>query len=114
MQRDIDLTLEDIHGDCGSLMEAIANIHELALYHEDDHRGGETQLRFLRLPELANSDLEQPDYPNILQLTRKGENPNCTDYVAVSYCWESFKATAGSPTLAYLPFQSKVLTSPPA
>lgn len=94
MQHDTHLTLAQIHDSPEALLKQIMKIQKhctasrIASSHWAQH------LRFVRVPQ-APQNVPDPaactmlDSTIILQLTDKHENPRRTDYVAVSYCWES-------------------------
>ncbi|KAH8742582.1 hypothetical protein F5883DRAFT_595877 [Diaporthe sp. PMI_573] len=83
MQRDIDLTIEDIHRDLKADPSTLGQFSNHVVSQETH-----TNLRFLKIPHLKQyNDL----YPEVVcQLTERGDHPGEKRYVAVSYCWESF------------------------
>ncbi|KAH8724013.1 hypothetical protein GQ44DRAFT_760716 [Phaeosphaeriaceae sp. PMI808] len=83
MQRDIDLTIADIHVDIRNDPSTLGEFSNHVVSQETH-----TNLRFLKIPYLKQySDL----YPEVTcELTEKGDHPGEKSYVAVSYCWESF------------------------
>lgn len=86
MQRDIDLTFEDILGS-PDLHDSDIYKYGVAAVKRSDSTNTSTNLRFLHIPELG-PDFRTSDVT--YTITDSGQYRGMVDYVAVSYCWNSF------------------------
>jgi len=101
MQRDTDLTLGDVVWDFEyHSTEALLRMSE-SIVADEPH----ANLRFLKIPYLKQ--YKDIGSEVVCSLTEKGEHLAETNYVAVSYCWDSFNlpdtthsgSTCSSPTV---------------
>ncbi|KAI0438174.1 hypothetical protein F4803DRAFT_111579 [Xylaria telfairii] len=90
MQRDFDLTFEDIHESEDELLGRIEEIYQHAVLHTEPVQE-ELDLRFLTYSTATETD-------GILRLTNRGENVGERNYLAVSYTFEKFNE--GDATLS--------------
>lgn len=86
MQRDIDLTFEDILGS-PNLHDSDINKYGAAAVKGSTLQIRRRTFRFLRIPELG-PDFRTSDVT--YTITDSGQYRGMVDYVAVSYCWNSF------------------------
>ncbi|KAF2183358.1 hypothetical protein K469DRAFT_534173, partial [Zopfia rhizophila CBS 207.26] len=97
MQRDSDLSLGDIHGDFATLISDVVKCQTQALFvHEENDTA--SNLRLLCTPPnwtWAGDGLAE----TVIRMAERGENIGVLDYVAVSYCWESYAAVHASRAL---------------
>ncbi|KAH8155907.1 hypothetical protein CIB48_g12340 [Xylaria polymorpha] len=89
MQRDFDLTFEDIHESEDDLLGRIEEIYQHAVLRTEPVQE-ELDLRFLTYSTTTETD-------GILRLTNRGENVGERNYLAVSYTFEKFNG--GDATL---------------
>jgi hypothetical protein len=92
MQRDTDFTFEDILGSPDLNDSNIINYVTRAKV--SDSTSTSSNLRFILIPDLRPG-FSANDATYII--TDSGQYPDVTDYVAVSYCWNSFGQTSASP-----------------
>ena len=88
MERDVKFAFEDILGS-PDLLESDILRYGAAL-KASDSTNTSANLRFLRIPELS-TDCTTSNI--IYTITDSGQYRDVVDYVAVSYCWDSFAQT---------------------
>lgn len=90
MQRDIDFTFEDIVGSPDILISNVSK-YERTATEAPDSTNTLRKLRFLCVPEL---DPNLGANPITFTIVDSRQYDHAVDYVAVSYCWNSFSQTS--------------------
>ncbi|KAE8150632.1 heterokaryon incompatibility protein-domain-containing protein [Aspergillus avenaceus] len=103
MELDIDRKLGEVFGSLDGLIEKMLEIQE-SVIPRDNFSHWAHHLRFIEVPSIDKAGLDESlNQTRTLNLTNKNDFPGETNYLAVSYCWNSFEKSDG--TQAYLPYR---------
>ncbi|KAE8162352.1 heterokaryon incompatibility protein-domain-containing protein [Aspergillus tamarii] len=102
MELDIDRKLGAVFGSFDGFIEPMLDIQENIMPRADFSHWA-NNLRFIEVPRINTLELDDFSRTKLLNLTNKGDFPGEKNYLAVSYCWDSFEVSYG--TRACLPYR---------
>ncbi|BDD58962.1 hypothetical protein MAP00_004197 [Monascus purpureus] len=95
MELDIDRKLGAVFGSFDGFIEPMLEIQENIMLRADFSQWADS-LRFIEVPRINTPELDDFCRTKLLNLTNKGEFPGEKNYLAVSYCWDSFEVSDGT------------------
>lgn len=95
MELDIDKKLGAVFASFDGFIEPILEIQENIVPRANFSHWADN-LRFIEVPRISTPELDDFFRTKLLNLTDKGEFPGEKNYLAVSYCWDSFEVSDGT------------------